>query len=82
MTSRDTHDILAYEAEQKSHNIQPSTLVMALVESEPGLFNNENLVPVIPTTLDPKALFMLGRMLEAAKFHAEYQIAFWKELAS
>ena len=44
MTSRDTHDILAYEQEQKQSktgiNIQINTLIDAMVDAEKCLFHN------------------------------------------
>jgi hypothetical protein len=46
MTNRDTHDILAYEEEKKQLengiNIQISTLVKAMIESEKCLFHNSD----------------------------------------
>jgi hypothetical protein len=60
MTNRDTHDILAYEEEQKQLsrgiNIQINTLIDAMVDAEKCLFHNreENLMrverPEDPTT--------------------------------
>jgi hypothetical protein len=42
MTSRDTHDILAYEEEQKvGINIQINTLIDAMIDAEPCLFHNQ-----------------------------------------
>ena len=62
MTNRDTHDILAYEEEQKQLsrgiNIQINTLIDAMVDAEKCLFHNreENLMRVeeieSPTTGD------------------------------
>jgi hypothetical protein len=62
MTNRDTHDILAYEEEQKQLsrgiNIQINTLIDAMVDAEKCLFHNreENLMRVEeiegPTTGD------------------------------
>lgn len=43
MTSRDTHDILAYEEEQKAGiNIQINTLIDAMIDAEPCLFHNSD----------------------------------------
>jgi hypothetical protein len=42
MTNRDTHDILAYEQEQRSSgiNIQVNTLINAMIDAEKCLFHN------------------------------------------
>ena len=44
MTNRDTHDILAYEEEQKQLkngiNIQINTLINAMIDAEKCLFHN------------------------------------------
>lgn len=51
MTNRDTHDILAYEEEQKELsngiNIQINTLIDAMIDAEKCLFHNSdaNLMP-------------------------------------
>ena len=44
MTSRDTHDILAYEQEQQSSgiNIQINTLINAMIDAEKCLFHNSD----------------------------------------
>jgi hypothetical protein len=46
MTNRDTHDILAYEEEQKQLsngiNIQISTLIDAMMDAEKCLFHNSD----------------------------------------
>lgn len=53
MTTRDTHDIEEYENEKKleeaSMNIQISTVMNMLAESEPSLFNNSKAVAFTPT---------------------------------
>jgi hypothetical protein len=66
----------------KSANIQPGLVVKLMAASEPCLFSNKNPIEVKPVVVDPKVFLALGQMLEAAKFHAEYQIEFWKELQS
>ena len=42
VTSRDTHDILAYEQEQQNSgiNIQINTLIDAMIDAEKCLFHN------------------------------------------
>ena len=44
MTSRDTHDILAYEQEQQNSgiNIQINTLIDAMIDAEKCLFHNSD----------------------------------------
>jgi hypothetical protein len=44
MTNRDTHDILAYEQEQRSSgiNIQINTLINAMIDAEKCLFHNSD----------------------------------------
>ena len=46
MTNRDTHDILAYEEEQKELsngiNIQINTLIDAMIDAEKCLFHNSD----------------------------------------
>ena len=46
MTSRDTHDILAYEKEKEESmngiNIQINTLIDAMIDAEPCLFHNSD----------------------------------------
>jgi hypothetical protein len=69
------------EAQQKSHNIQPQTLIQAMIESEPCLFGNANPVDVKTVHVDSRELLMIGEVLEAAKFHARYQVEFWQELS-
>jgi hypothetical protein len=68
------------EAQQKSHNIQPQTLIQAMIESEPCLFGNANPVDVKTVHVDSRELLMIGEVLEAAKSHAKYQVEFWQDL--
>jgi len=46
MTNRDTHDILAYEEEQRQSkngiNIQVNTLIDAMIDAEKCLFHNSD----------------------------------------
>ena len=82
--NRDAHDIEEYKreiAEQSGTNIQPNTLVKLMAASEPCMFNNKNLVELVPTQLDVVALFHLGLMCKTARQHGQEQIEYWKELA-
>jgi hypothetical protein len=71
----------SHETQQKSHNIQPQTLIQAMIESEPCLFGNANPVDVKTVHIDSRELLMLSEVLEAARSHARYQVEFWQELA-
>lgn len=63
-----------------SLNIQPATLVKAMMESEPCLFANASPVQIDPSSVDPKTLFVIGLMTKAARWHAQLQVDFWREL--
>ena len=68
MTSRDTHDILAYEKEKEESmngiNIQINTLVDAMIDAEKCLFHNSdsNLMPV-----DDQTINLLEKDLDSLK---------------
>lgn len=81
MTSRDTHDIEEYEKEKKTTNIQPSLLIKLMAESEPCLFSNKSPVAVVPYQHDPRLLKIRDNMMDVARWHAQLQVSFERELA-
>lgn len=86
MPNRDTYDILEAErldretVTKQGTNIQPDTLVKAMVASEPCLFSNESVVVIEPKIVDPMFYYRIAKLREIALWHAAIQIAFEKEL--
>mgnify|MGYP006266741413 CR=1 FL=1 len=78
VTSRDTHDIVAYQAETASLNVQPSFLVKLMEESEPKLFSGER--PVATYVVPEWLSVAVAKMNEWTKWHAELQIAYERSL--
>jgi len=81
--NRDTHDIEEYKkevAKQSGINIQPNDMVKLMAASDPCLFNNKNLVDIVPKQLDPIVLFVLGQMHKAAMEHGKEQVKYWRDL--
>ena len=60
MTNRDTHDILAYEEEQKQLssgiNIQINTLIDAMMDAEKCLFHNSDANLMVNSLASPLAV--------------------------
>jgi len=83
MTSRDTHDIDEYEREKKATgtNVQPGLLIKLMAESEPCLFSNKSPVAVVPYRPNPKLLAIRDRMMDVARWHAQLQVSFDRNLA-
>lgn len=73
-------DIEAMADELISTNIRPQMVRDLLIRSEPCLFSNKNMVVTSPQEVDCMHLYRTGQMLVWARWHAEIQIRFWKEL--
>lgn len=85
MPNRDTYDILEAERldreqSEYSTNIQPNTLVKAMVASEPCLFSNQTDLAVVPKVVDAMFYFRIAKLHEIAIWHAALQVAFDLEL--
>lgn len=86
MTNRDTYDIEeaekldAEETGRKSINVQPNTLVKAMISSERCLFSNQTEIAVAPRIVDPILYFRVARMHQIAKWHAKIQVDFGYEM--
>lgn len=71
---------MTIKREGMSTNVQPATLVKAMMESEPCFFAQATPIPLNTTQLDPRMLAAVGLMMKAARWHAQQQIDFWREL--
>lgn len=82
MTSRDTHDIVEYEQEVETINVQIPVVMAMIEDSEPELFGrgkaklmNNDMVQV-----SESVKLAVARMRQITEWHAEEQILFWDEL--
>lgn len=80
MTSRDTHDIVAYDKERTGTNIQPRLVAELLAKSEPCLFVNASQPAVQPTVVSGWSHVAIAIMHEAIRWHARLQVEFFAEL--
>lgn len=86
MPNRDTYDIEeaekldAEEETRKSINVQPDTLVKAMISSERCLFSNQTDLAITPRVIDPMLYFRFARMHQIAKWHAKIQVDFDYEM--
>lgn len=82
MTSRDTHDIVEYEKENATINVQIPMVIAMVEESEPELFGRSEakLMESKSYEMSDCVKTVFARMLQIAEWHAEEQILFWEEL--
>lgn len=86
MPNRDTYDILEAErldiedGYRQGTNIQPATLVKAMVSSEPCLFSNQSEVAIKPMVVDAMFYYRIAKLREIALWHARLQVDFYMEL--
>lgn len=82
MTSRDTHDIVEYEQEVETINVQIPVVMAMIEDSEPELFGRgkAKLMESKSYEMSDGVKTVFARMLQITEWHAEEQILFWDEL--
>jgi len=60
--------------------VQPGLLVKLMAESEPCLFANRSPVAVIPYSPSPGLLKIRDNMMDVARWHAQLQVSFDRNL--